>query len=156
MTISKPKAIPSTTQMTMMTVIMASKKPGATTMTGILASKKPMIRNQSRLQEWAPREELVDLWLNSSILLYTMKMPDYISAKGPLSCLVIAAENHAARKKKRENTAVEPSSVSFCHDKTASLDPDLIRLIRFSDLFLSLFPSRRQNGRLLQMWMLKY
>ena len=48
-------------------------------------------------------------------LLDTMKMPDSIRAKGPLNCLVDAAENRAAWKKQREKTVGELSSLSFSH-----------------------------------------
>jgi len=70
-------------------------------------------------------------------LLDRMKMPDSIRAKGPLNCLVDAAENRAAWKKQRENTAGELSSLSFSHYKTASLDPDLNEI----DTLLWLLPS---------------
>ena len=77
-------------------------------------------------------------------LLDTMKMPDSIRAKGPLNCLVDADENRAAWKKQRENTAGEPSSLSFSHYKTASLDPDLNEidtLLRLVPLLVSFSPA---------------
>ena len=77
-------------------------------------------------------------------LLDTMKMPDSIRAKGPLNCLVDAAENRSAWKQQRENTAGEPSSLGFSHFKTASLDPDINEidtLLRLVPLLVSFSPA---------------
>ena len=65
----------------------------------------------------------MDLYLIE--FLAVLKMSPSIQSWGPVSITVSPTDNSDAWRKQRENTAAEPSCLSFAHHKTASLDRSL-------------------------------